>query len=137
MNASRNRPSDPLQASQPIHRFSRTFARLYGLNAAILAGYLANRLTCTHKLPDQGFRCKLDDLTPHYPYLSRTAINNALLRMIKRNVLKAHHRNFNPIDRTRHYYFATPTLQTEAAMDPIYFNVDEAVLYGMPAALAS
>lgn len=133
MNASMNLPSSPQVAT--IHRFSRTFARQYGLNAAILAGYLANRLTCTHKLPDQGFRCKLDDLSPHYPYLSRTAINNALLRMIKRGVLKAHHRNYNAIDRTRHYYFATPALQTEASMDPIYFNVDEAILYGVPAAL--
>lgn len=124
------------QRRQPTtHQFSRAFAREHGIKEAILCGYLAHRINYTGKREGEGYRCTLDDLKYHYPYLTRTAIADALDRLCRNGVLNRHHHNYRPGDRTTHYAFANPEKRTQAASDPIYFGINAAVRHGLNAAL--
>ncbi|GDY23791.1 hypothetical protein LBMAG56_51380 [Verrucomicrobiota bacterium] len=131
-----NDAGNPTEAPRPtVHQFSRSFARQHGIKAALLAGYLAHRIAATHKRAGEGYRCSLDELTSHYPYLRRSAVATALKLLVKAKVLTVHHRNWRAGDHTNHYAFARPDLQRAAQDDPIYFLVDDAVQHDLPAAL--
>lgn len=133
---SANGAGKPEEARQPIvHQFSRSFARQHSLKAALIAGYLANRIAATHKREGEGYRCSLDDLTSLYPYLRRSAVAAALKQLVEANVLTVHHHNRRACDHTSHYAFASADLQRTAQVDTIYFSVDDAVQLDLPAAL--
>lgn len=124
------------RAGRPVrHQFSRPFARAHGITAAIIAGYLANRITRTRKLPGEGYRCSINELKSHYSYLSRTAIADALTSLSPDVLTVVPTKNYRATDHTRHYAFATSALLRSASEDPIYFNIAEAEQYGMPCAL--
>lgn len=118
-----------------VHQFSRPFARAHGITAAIIAGYLANRIAATRKRQGEGYRCTLDNLTVHYPYLSRSAIATALRRLVKAKVLSCHQNNQRSYDRTCHYAFISESALRQVSEDKIYFSVAEAIEHGIPAAL--
>ena len=133
---SANGAGKPEEARQPIvHQFSRSFARQHGIKAALLARYLAHRIAATHKREGEGYRCSLDELTSHYPYLRRSAVAAALQQLVKTRFLTVHHHNRRACDHTSHYAFASADLQRAAQVDPIYFSVDDAVQHNLPAAL--
>ncbi|NBV23922.1 MAG: hypothetical protein EBS05_18640 [Proteobacteria bacterium] len=127
-------PKEPREQPK-IHQFSRSFARLHGITAAIVAGYLANRITATRKRQGEGYRCTLDELKRPYPYLSRSAIATALRRLVKAEVLSCHQNNLRGYDRTCHYAFKSEPVQRQVSEDRIYFSVAEAVEHTIPAAL--
>ncbi|NBR88109.1 MAG: hypothetical protein EBT61_21920 [Verrucomicrobia bacterium] len=118
-----------------MHQFSRSFARAHGINAAIIAGYLAHRITTTRKRPGEGYRCSLNELKRHYSYLSRTAIADALKRLSPSVLTVVPVKNWRSTDHTRHYAFASRALQRSASEDPIYFQIADAEQHGIPAAL--
>ena len=118
-----------------MHQFSRSFARAHGINAAIIAGYLAHRITTTRKRPGEGYRCSLNELKTHYPYLSRTAIADALKRLSPSVLTVVPVKNWRSTDHTRHYAFASTALLRSASEDPIYFQIADAEQHGIPAAL--
>lgn len=124
------------RAGRPVtHQFSRSFARAHGINAAIIAGYLAHRITGTRKRPGEGYRCSINELKSHYSYLSRTAIADALTSLSPDVLTVVPTQNWRSTDHTRHYAFASLALQRSASEDPIYFQIADAEQYGMPCAL--
>ena len=131
-----NPAGQPERAGRPVmHQFSRSFARAHGITAAILAGYLANRIAATRKRPGEGYRCTLDEFKRPYPYLSRSAIATALRRLVKAEVLSCHQNNLRGYDRTCHYAFKSEPVRRQVSEDTIYFSVAEAVEHKIPAAL--
>lgn len=135
-NAVVNPAVQPERAGRPVmHQFSRSFARAHGITAAIIAGYLANRITGTRKRPGEGYRCSINELKSHYSYLSRTAIADALTSLSPDVLTVVPTQNWRSTDHTRHYAFASLALQRSASEDPIYFQIAEAEQYGMPCAL--
>lgn len=135
-NAVVNPAGQPERAGRPVrHQFSRSFARAHGIKAAIIAGYLANRITSTRKRPGEGYCCSINELKSHYSYLSRTAIADALRSLSPSVLTVVPTRNWRATDHTRHYAFASTALLRSASEDPIYFQIADAEQHGIPAAL--
>ncbi len=115
--------------SPVIHSFSRKLASQYGITAAILIGYLANRIHSVQvsRKDQRGFFITVSKLAQRYPYLSRSTIADALLQLREAGVLEADNsKNTRKTDRTLWYTFKNKDVEKDAAWDPIYFNVKDA-----------
>jgi len=120
-----------------MHSFSRNLARQYGINAAILLAFLSHRITAVQaaRKDDRGYYQTIRIIQKHYPYLSTNEINHALAKLRKSGVLKGDTHNRKAYDRTLWYTFTDPATPKLALEDPVRFRVEEAVRFGVEAAL--
>ena len=120
-----------------VHSFSRELAHTYGINAAILMAFLANRIPAvqTARNDNRCYYTSVKKLAQHYPYLTPSIINYTLSQLRENGVLNAERHNRKAYDKTLWYSFADPAIQKQASEDPIRFNVEAANHFGVEAAL--
>ncbi len=119
-------------ASHQVHSFSRTLAKQYGVNAAIVIAYLANRIKAVEekRKDNRGFFISIRGLAEHYPYLGPSAVAHAIATLRREGVLRGENHNQKKYDRTLWYSFVDPEMQKNGHWDPIKFNVHDAIKYG-------
>jgi hypothetical protein len=116
------------------HSFSYRLANSYGYKAAIIMGYLANRIQANHNIRNghRWFFVTLEALAEQYPYMKRTSISEVLEKQVKvkESILRSRY-NRMPGDRTWWYAFAKDEDFREALnpKKPIYFMPQHAVQY--------
>jgi hypothetical protein len=124
--------------SNVIHSFSRPIAKKYGVNAALVLGYIGFRMGLSNNERDGKYWLydTLDTIAEHYPYLGRSAIYEAIKRLTAKNgPLIVGHYNKRKGDRTNWYAFRDEDTETLLKKKPLYFKVDQATFHGIPAAV--
>jgi predicted transcriptional regulator len=124
--------------SNHIHSFSRTIAAKYGVKAALVLGYIAFRIGLSKNERDGKFWYydTLDAIAQHYPYLGRSAVYEAIQRLTKKDgpLIVGNH-NKRKGDRTNWYAFRDEETEQQLKKKLLYFKVEDASLYGIPAAV--
>ena len=124
--------------SNHTHSFSRTFAAKYGVNAALVLGYIGFRigLSKNERAGKSWYYDTLDTIAQHYPYLGRSAIYDAIQRLTQTDgPLIVGNYNKRKGDRTNWYAFRDEDAAQLLKKKPLYFKVGDAELYGVPAAV--
>jgi hypothetical protein len=124
--------------SNHTHQFSRTVAAKYGVNAALVLGYIAFRISVSKNEREGRFWYydTLDAITQHYPYLGRSAVYEAIQLLSKDDgPLIIGHFNKMKGDKTNWYALRTGEIEKAVKKRPLYFKVEDAVNYGIPAAV--
>ena len=90
----------------------KNIALYCNINAAIIAGYLWERLETQHKTPDTTFkyehywtRCSQLMMTGEYPFMTIHMVKDAIDLLIKKHIIKKAHFNNSRFDRTNWYAF--------------------------------
>jgi hypothetical protein len=126
-------------AADQIHSVSRTIAQEHGEKAAVILQYLAHHVSKSKHVHGgrKWFYKTLDDLAVVFPYLKRSTIHAILQRLGKENgPLAIGDYNKKGYDRTCWYAFADDTVRKQAqSSKPVYFRVEDAVNYGIVAAV--
>src|ERR1017187_8061106 len=122
-----------------VHSFSRTIATEHGEKAAVLLQYLAHHVSKSKHLHGgkKWFYKTLDDLAVVFPYIKRSTIHAILQKLSKENgPLVIGDYNKKGYDRTCWYAFADDNVRKQAqSSKPVYFQVEDAVKYGIVAAV--
>ncbi len=121
-----------------VHSFSRTIAKEYGEKAAVLLQYLAHHVSKSKHVHGgrKWFYKTLDDLAVVFPYLKRSTIHDTLKSLKDKGVLRIGDFNKKGYDRTCWYAFVDDNLRKQAqSSKPAYFRVEDAVEYGIVAAV--
>ena len=129
-----NATPDPGQ----IHSFSRTIAKEHGEKAAVILQYLAHHVAKSKQIHDgrKWFFMTLDDLAAVFPYIKRSTIHDTLNSLKDKGLLRIGDYNKKGYDRTCWYAFADDNVRKAAqSSKPVYFQVEDAVKYGIVAAV--
>jgi hypothetical protein len=121
-----------------IHSCSRTIAKEHGEKAAVLLQYLAHHVSKSKHLHGgkKWFYKTLDDLAVVFPYLKRSTIHDTLKALKDKGLLRIGDFNRKGYDRTCWYAFADDNVRKQAqSSKPAYFQVEDAVKYGIVAAV--
>jgi len=122
-----------------VHSFSRTIAKEHGEKAAVLLQYLAHHVSKSKHLHGgkKWFYKTLDDLAVVFPYLKRSTIHAILQKLGKENgPLVICDYNKKGYDRTNGFAFRDDDIRQQAqSSKPAYFRVEDAVKYGIVAAV--
>src|ERR1035441_8630385 len=116
-----------------VHSFSRVIAKEYGVNAAIVLGYIGDKIQRSKHFYEgrQWYYETLDSLAERYPYLGRTAIHEAIQRLTSNNgPLVVGNYNKKCYDRTKWYAFRNVQTAQLLKKKPLYFKVLYASMYG-------
>ena len=127
------------------HHFSRDLARSdeysFGIEAAILLTDIARNIVNIGKYRNDHkgwYFTTLDNLCRRHPYISRSTVNRALMKLRKEEVLKTTD-DFNKkkYDRTLWYTIPDPEILSLGSGDDdnISYVVNDAVRYGIEAAI--
>ena len=129
----------PDSARAKFHSFSRTVAKEHGEKAAVLLQYLAHHISKSkHQHGGKKWFYKtLDDLAAIFPYLKRSTIHATLQKLGKANgPLLIGDYNRKGYDRTNWFAFRDDNFRKQAqSSKPAYFQVEDAVKYGIVAAV--
>jgi hypothetical protein len=101
-------------------------------------GYIGFRIGVSKNERDgtYWFYDTLDEIAKHYPYLRRSAIYEAIRRLTaKDGLLVVGHFNKRKGDRTNWYAFRNESTADLLKKKPLYFKVEDAAIYGVPAAV--
>ena len=132
-------PTSATSNPAKVHSFSRTIAKEHGEKAAVLLQYLAHHVSKSKHVHGgkKWFYKTLDDLAVVFPYLKRSTIHAILQKLGKENgPLVIGDYNKKGYDRTCWYAFADDNFRKQAqSSKPVYFQVEEAVQYGIVAAV--
>lgn len=112
----------------------------YGLAAAVVMKYLAHCCSSKRATEREGrrwFRVNLDHMAETMPYLSRSCLADTLKKLSTGEdaPLLIHQENRRGYDRTCNYAFTNPQFMAQTRTQLRYFDPQEAVDYGLPAAL--
>ena len=113
------------------HGFSRTVAKRYGVNAAIVLGYLSYKIHHSQNERDgkKWYYGTLDEITKAFPYLKRSAVYEALKQLTGEcGVLITGIYNKKKYDRTTWYAFKNKAASELAERSVIYYKVQDAAL---------
>lgn len=127
-----------IDISKAVHCFSRKVAKDYGVNAALVFGYISHRIHSSKNMVEgkQWFYATVDQVAQAYPYLTRTAVYVALRTLTSdEGILVAGCHNKKSYDRTTWYAFKTKEAAKLAESSPIYFKVIDAVNYDVAKAV--
>jgi DNA-binding transcriptional regulator YhcF (GntR family) len=128
----------PDPAGAKVHSFSRAIAQEHGEKAAVLLQYLAHHVSKSKNVHGgrKWFYKTLDDLAAVFPYLKRSTIHDALALLKGKRVLRIGDFNKKGYDRTCWYAFEDDNVRKQAqSLKPAYFQVEDAVKYGIVAAV--
>ena len=122
-----------------VHSFSRTIAKEHGEKAAVLLQYLAHQVSKSKHFHGgkKWFYKTLDDLAVVFPYLKRSTIHATLQKLSQENgPLVIGDYNKKGYDRTCWFAFRDDNFRKQAqSTKPVYFQVEDAVKYGIVAAV--
>jgi hypothetical protein len=122
-----------------VHSFSRTVAKDHGEKAAVLLQYLAHHVSKSkhQHAGREWFYKTLDELAAVFPYLKRSTIHATLQKLGKENgPLLIGEYNKKGYDRTNWFAFRDDNFRKQAqSSKPAYFQVEDAVKYGIVAAV--
>jgi hypothetical protein len=121
-----------------IHSFSRKLAKEHGDTEALLLSYIGYKISRSKQRYDNRtwFFETLDELAQRYPYLSRSAIHNALTKLSSSTgPLITGNYNKKGYDRTKWYAFRDNQTQRHLQAEPVYFRVIDAEKYGVTEAI--
>src|ERR1017187_3935631 len=122
-----------------VHSFSRTIANEHGEKAAVILQYLAHHVAKSKHLHGgkKWFYKTLDDLAVVFPYLKRSTIHDTLQKLGKWDgPLLIDDYNKKGYDRTNWFAFRDDNFRQQAqSSKPAYFRVEDAVKYGIVAAV--
>lgn len=124
--------------SNHVHSFSRPVAAKYGVNAALVLGYISFRISVSKNERDGRFWYydTLDSIAQHYPYIGRSAIYDAIQRLTQNGgPLIIGHFNKRKNDRTNWYALRDEDTAKDLKKKPLYFRIEDAFNYGIPAAV--
>jgi hypothetical protein len=113
------------------HGFSRTVAKQYSVNAALVLRYISYRLNHSKNEFDGKFWYydTIDNIAKHFPYLKRTAVYDALRSLTtKEGLLTTGNYNKKGYDRTMWYAFKNKAASEMAEKSVIHFKVQDACL---------
>ncbi len=137
-----NNINNPVAGASPnpakVHSFSRTIAKEHGEKAAVLLQYLAHHVSKSKHVHGgkKWFYKTLDDLAVVFPYLKRSTIHDTLKSLKDKGLLRIGDYNKKGYDRTCWYAFADDNVRKQAqSSKPVYFQVEDAVNYGIVAAV--
>jgi len=125
-------------AASKTHSFSRTIAQQHGEKAAVLLQYLAHHVAKSKHVHGgrKWFYKTLDDLAAVFPYIKRSTIHDTLKSLKDKGVLRIGDFNKKGYDRTCWYAFEDDNVRKQAqSSEPAYFKVEDAVKYGIVAAV--
>ena len=140
-NAENTDVSVPQATPNPTHShsFSRTIAKEHGEKAAVLLQYLAHHVSKSKHVHGgrKWFYKTLDDLALVFPYLKRSTIHAILQKLGRENgPLVIGDYNKKGYDRTNWFAFRDDNIRKQAqSSKPAYFQVEDAVKYGIVAAV--
>lgn len=88
-----------------ICSYSNTIALKYGINSALIAGYISEQLFITDVMIDDLLWVRITQkcLTGIYPFMGEKAVRNALRRLRKANIIKAKQFNKGRFDHGNFY----------------------------------
>lgn len=125
--------------SAKIHSFSRTIAEEHGEKAAVILQYLAHHVAKSKHVHGgkKWFYKTLDDLAVVFPYLKRSTIHATLQKLGQEDgPLIIGDYNKKGYDRTNWFAFRDDNFRKQAqSSKPVYFQVEDAVNYGIVAAV--
>jgi hypothetical protein len=114
-------------------------ADVHGLAAAVVMKYLAHciRSSGVEHNGRQWVRVNLGHLAEKISYLSRSCLSETLKKLSTGEdaPLLIHQENRRSYDRTNNYAFTNPQLMAQVRTQLRYFDPEDAVKYGLPAAL--
>lgn len=86
-------------------KYSNTIAVKYGINAALIAGYIQGIIENTNLniVSDPWVRMTIKDLTGIFPFLGEKAVRNAIKRLKKGNILISKQLGKEFFDHANHY----------------------------------
>jgi hypothetical protein len=129
----------PNPAHAKVHSFSRIVAKEHGEKAAVLLQYLAHHVSKSKQSHGgrKWFYRTLDGLAEVFPYLKRSTIHAILQKLDKENgPLLIGDYNKKGYDRTNWFAFRDDNYRKQAqSSKPVYFQVEDAVKYGIVAAV--
>jgi hypothetical protein len=111
------------------HSFSRVVAKKYGVNAAIIFGYLSNRIRHSKNERDgkAWYYDSIDQVLTQFPYLKRSAVYQAIKCLTATDgLLITGNYNKKGYDRTHWYAFSSKKASTLAEQRLAYFKVEDA-----------
>lgn len=118
--------------------FSRTIAEEHGEKAAVILQYLAHHVAKSkhvHGGKKWSFMT-LDDVAAVFRYIKRSTIHDTFKSLKDNGVLQVGDYNKKGYDRTCWYAFADDNVRKQAqSSKPVYFQVEDAVKYGVVAAV--
>jgi len=124
--------------SAKVHSFSRTIAEEHGEKAAVILQYLAHHVAKSKQVHGgrKWFYKTLDDLAAVFPYIKRSTIHDTLKSLKDKGLLEIGDYKKKGYDRTCCYAFEDDNVRKQAqASKPLYFQVEDAVKYGIVAAV--
>jgi hypothetical protein len=127
-----------IDITKVTHCFSRNIAKEYGVNAALVFGYISHKIHTSKNIVNgkHWYYATVDQIAQVYPYLKRTAVYEALRSLTSDNgLLIAGCYNKKSYDRTTWYAFRTKEVAKLAEISPIYFKVLDAVHYDVAKAV--
>lgn len=127
-----------IDTSKAVHCFSRKVAKDYGVNAALVFGYISHKIQSSKNIVEgkKWFYATIDQIAQAYPYLKRTAVYEALKVLTSDDgLLTTACHNKKSYDRTTWYAFRTKEAAKLAVSSPIYFKVQDAVVYDVAKAV--
>lgn len=119
------------------HAFSRNLAEEFGIPAALVVKYLSFRISKSKKVNGHGQQshCEsIESIAQHYPYLSVTAIHEAIRRIPTTLLPRREEFNRKTKARSTSYSIARP-LAERAGRDLVHFSPTVATQHGIPAAI--
>ena len=121
-----------------VHSFSYPIAKKYGVNAAIVLGYLGRKIAKSAHLHDSRhwYYTTYRELAENYPYLGLTAVYEAVQRLVADSGPLLHG-NYNrwKQDKTCWYAFREEHYRNQLDAEPRYFKVSDASAYGVTEAV--
>jgi hypothetical protein len=130
--------AETLNKTGDTHSFSRSVAKKYGVNAALVFGYISKKIHASKNMVGgkQWYYATVKDIAKQYPYLKPTTVYNALCGLTGGDgLLVTGCYNKKGYDRTVWYAFRTGEAGRIADRRPIYFGVEEAIRYDVAKAV--
>lgn len=88
-----------------VCNYSNTIAIKYGINAALITGFIKSQLDEINFCSSDGLwvRITVKELTGTFPFLGEKAVRNAIKRLIKGNILVSKQLGKAHFDHAHHY----------------------------------
>lgn len=90
-----------------VCKYSNTIAMKYGINAALIAGYISNEIYKTGVIIDKHYWVRITQkyLTAVFPFMGEKAVRNAIRKLKKANIIVIKQFNKGHFDHGNFYTF--------------------------------
>jgi hypothetical protein len=120
------------------HAVSRQLIKEHGLRAAILLGFIARKIRKSKNVKEdvKWYYESSAGLHKHFPYITRSTINEATAKLAEDGALRIGcHNKWPRLDKTQWFTFAKQGSKLGTEKDQVWFHVKTATRYGIVAAI--